>query len=88
MTTQTNTSNDAPSTNDAGAEQAAYRDLFVMITVQNAYGHVATSSHDVKVPVGMRHLDLMTHLLKERIPEDLRGNSVVLHYSVHPAVVA
>ncbi|WP_219498553.1 hypothetical protein [Nonomuraea ceibae] len=75
----------APSDN-TGAERAT-RGLFVVVTVQTAYGEVSTSSHDLIVPVGMRHGELLTHVLKERIPEHLRGKSVVLHYSVHPAVV-
>lgn len=59
----------------------------MVITVQNGRGHVSTSSHDLIVPVGMRHSDLLMQALSERIPEDWRGNCVVLHYSVHPAVV-
>ncbi|GAA3194512.1 hypothetical protein [Nonomuraea roseoviolacea] len=77
-----------PSTSGADTQTEPTRAVFVVITVQTAYGEVSTSSHDLIVPVGMRHLDLLTRVLKERIPEHLRGNCVVLHYSVHPAVIS
>ncbi|MEO3799973.1 hypothetical protein [Nonomuraea sp. B1E8] len=85
-TAPANNTGNAPSINGASPERAT-RALFVVITVQTACGEVSTSSLDLIVPVGMRHLDLLTHVLKERIPEHLRGKCVVLHYSVHPAVV-
>ncbi|MEU6997203.1 hypothetical protein [Nonomuraea sp. NPDC046570] len=86
MTTPTNTASNAPSTNGADPKQAT-RALCILVTVQSGRGEISTTSHDLIVPVGMRHNDLLTHVMKERIPEHLRGNSVVLHYSVHPAVV-
>ncbi|MEU8104505.1 hypothetical protein AB0C18_12375 [Nonomuraea muscovyensis] len=88
MTTPTNTTTDAPSTNGTAPKQAPTRAVFVVVTVQTAYGEVSTTGHDLTVPAGTRHQALLTHVLKECIPEHLRGNSVVLHYSVHPAVVA
>ncbi|MEV4398314.1 hypothetical protein [Nonomuraea sp. NPDC049607] len=91
MTTPTNTTGstqgNAASTNGATPKQAT-RTLFIVITVQSGHGEISTSSHNVTVPVGMRHENLLTQVLKEGIPEHLRGRSVVLHYSVHPAVVA
>ncbi|MGN9786612.1 hypothetical protein ACTMTF_34685 [Nonomuraea sp. ZG12] len=86
MTAPTNMPGNAPSANGTSPERAT-RDLLIIITAQDDRGNVSTSSHDLVVPVGMRHCDLLMHLLNERIPEHLRGNCVVLHYSVHPAVV-
>ncbi|MGV9386088.1 hypothetical protein ACWDRB_60505 [Nonomuraea sp. NPDC003707] len=86
MTAPTDTPTHAPSANGAGAKQAT-RALFIVITVQSRHGEISTSSHAVTVPVGMRHQDLLTQVLNEGIPEHLRGKSVVLHYSVHAAVI-
>ncbi|MFI6793713.1 hypothetical protein ACIBG4_40915 [Nonomuraea sp. NPDC050383] len=63
------------------------RRLLVVLTMQNGSGDVKSSSHEMTVPAGTRHLDFLAYMLQAVIPEDMR-DGVVLHYSVHPAVIA
>lgn len=73
------------STNQPAAKPT--RRLCVITTVQNSVGEVRTDSHELTVPVGMTHNELLKFVLSECIPAHMRP-SVVLHYSVHPAVIA
>ena len=80
------TQNSAPATTTSTAAPPVRR-VFVVITVQNSYGRVRTSSHELTVTADTRHEVLLNAVLAECVPEEMRGG-VILHYSVHPAVIA
>ncbi|MFI7642039.1 hypothetical protein [Nonomuraea sp. NPDC049400] len=63
------------------------RSLFIVITTQNADGDAGTTSHELTVPAGTKHVDLLYYVMTECVPEH-RRDGIVLHYSVHPAVIA
>ncbi|MFI6910473.1 hypothetical protein ACIBKY_55150 [Nonomuraea sp. NPDC050394] len=81
MTTPTPTHAPAPAT----AQAADTVSVFVLITVQN-HGQIATTGHTLTIASGTTHADLAAHVTATCIAEDMRGG-VVLHYSVHPAVI-
>ncbi|MFI6907326.1 hypothetical protein ACIBKY_39130 [Nonomuraea sp. NPDC050394] len=70
----------------ATAQAADTVSVFVLITVQN-HGQIATTTgHTLTIASGTTHADLAAHVTATCIAEDMRGG-VVLHYSVHPAVI-
>lgn len=81
------TQNSAPAAKTTSTAAPPVRRVFVVITVQSPYGDIRTSSHELPAPVGMKQRDLLNSILNDAIPEEMRGG-VILHYSVHPAVIA
>jgi hypothetical protein len=64
------------------------RHVFVVISVRNEdTGTAATAAPTITVPAGTNSADLLAYVLANSIPEDARGG-VVVHFSVHPAVIA
>ncbi|MEU3168942.1 hypothetical protein [Streptosporangium sp. NPDC006930] len=75
------------STPASATRPQADRTVFVVITMQNDAGTAGTSSHTLTVPAGTGHDVVLVHVMTKCVPEHLRSG-VVLHYSVHPAVIA